>query len=302
MRIIFLILFTGFLFNNSELRAQEGQNLKGFSEIEINSGHPTIYTGKKGGFDFENPEYGVMNSGSAFLGSYLLVDNSSPKNPRYWYWIIKKDSTSTLGGLSFDENKSNFKAAKMNLINNPEANFTYPIEIVYNEIENQFYYKWIGSDENNIPKAAKNDSKLTTGSKMPGFTVQLLSGKSFSFNNLKNKIMVINWWSTTCGPCIAEIPGLNKLVEKYKSNDNIVFLAIAWDSKQKLNSFLQNKPFEYQQALYNDQTIQLFGGAFPRNLVVNKNGNIAYNELGAAEDQWERIDQVIQLVISADKE
>ena len=297
MRYTLFILFLGLLLSFTELKAEKAQDFLSYSKVELKSGSPTLYSGKKMGFGFKDPEYGTVNSGDVFLGTYILVDNSSPENPKFWYWVIKKDSTSTLGSLPFDNSEANLRTAKMNLENDTDVDYTYPIEIAYNEKENQFYYKWIGSSKNNRPEAVEASSKMKAGSQMPSFTVQILDGSKFEFEKVENKIVVINWWSTTCSPCIAELPGLNKLVKKYKTNPEIIFLAIAWDSEGKLKSFLEKRSFEYQQALYNERTVELFGGAFPRNLVIDKTGNISYNELGANEDQWEKVDQVIQMLL-----
>lgn len=138
---------------------------------------------------------------------------------------------------------------------------------------------------------------LAEGKKLPDFTVELLNGEQLNITETKDNIIVINWWSITCSPCIAEIPGFNKLIEKYSSNNRIVFLAIAWDSEERVKTFLENMSFKYQQALYNDRTVELFGGAFPRNVVVNSDGRIVYNHLGANKHQWKKLDQVISTLL-----
>jgi len=297
-------LFISFLLLSSisSLQAQDEQDLGNYSPIELEAGFPILSSGKQINLDFDNPQFGSINPGEAFSGVYILVNNSEPDDPRFWYLLEKEDGKFSLGSLPFDDHQAKIRYAKMNFLANAEAKYTYPIEVIYHAGINQLFYKWIGSQKSNKPLAIENTSELIEGSQLPKFTVPMLNGKTFSTEEEKDKILVINWWSTTCSPCIAEMPGFNKLVEKYKSNKEIVFLAIAWDTEKRINNFLAKNEFAYNHALYNDQTVELFGGAFPRNLVVDRNGNIAYNELGANEDQWEKIDQVLQLVTTIEKE
>ena len=53
----------------------------------------------------------------------------------------------------------------------------------------------------------------------------------------------MNFWFINCPPCRAEIPELNKLVDSFKTNDKVVFIAVALDDKQSLETFLEQSPF-----------------------------------------------------------
>jgi len=53
-----------------------------------------------------------------------------------------------------------------------------------------------------------------------------MNEKTYSLSSLKGKIFVINFWFLECKPCVIEIPELNKIVEKHKSEE-VLFLAFA---------------------------------------------------------------------------
>jgi thiol-disulfide isomerase/thioredoxin len=55
--------------------------------------------------------------------------------------------------------------------------------------------------------------------------------KRIETKDLEGKVIVINLWFTTCHPCIAELPALNKLVKEYKDK-NVVFLGLSTDTKE----------------------------------------------------------------------
>ncbi|MBK8086975.1 MAG: TlpA family protein disulfide reductase [Chitinophagaceae bacterium] len=71
-----------------------------------------------------------------------------------------------------------------------------------------------------------------------------MEGRKYSLNDLKGKVVVINFWFINCAPCKAEIPQLNKLVKEF-NQDEVVFIAVALDSYSELKDFLKTTPFDY---------------------------------------------------------
>ncbi len=69
---------------------------------------------------------------------------------------------------------------------------------------------------------------LSPGSLVPDFTFTDIDGNSVRLSDLSGKLIYIDIWATWCGPCIAEHPHWNRLIEKYVDND-IAFLAISID-------------------------------------------------------------------------
>jgi len=60
------------------------------------------------------------------------------------------------------------------------------------------------------------------GSDAPDFSAVDMNGNSYSLGILKGKVVVINFWFVECKPCVIEMPELNEIVEKYKSEE-VVF-------------------------------------------------------------------------------
>ena len=71
------------------------------------------------------------------------------------------------------------------------------------------------------------------GKPMPGFSAASISGDLVEMQNLKGKVVVINFWFIDCAPCIAELPGMNKLAREYRDK-NVELLAITWESPGRI--------------------------------------------------------------------
>ena len=82
---------------------------------------------------------------------------------------------------------------------------------------------------------------------MPDFEYYNLENKKEFLSDLKGKNVVINWWSTGCGPCIAEIPIVNNMVEKYKfrkSPQGIVTEVLSADTINEHNKITDHLEIE----------------------------------------------------------
>ena len=144
----------------------------------------------------------------------------------------------------------------------------------------------------------ENENGLRWQAQVPDFRVQLLKGDSLAVADFRGKFVVINWWATTCSPCIAEMPGLNELVDKYRDNESISFLAIAVDTRDDLSRFLERRRFEYIQALYNESVTEIFGSALPRNVIINPSGEVVYDQVGGSPTTHKVLDEAIERLMA----
>jgi cytochrome c biogenesis protein CcmG, thiol:disulfide interchange protein DsbE len=158
--------------------------------------------------------------------------------------------------------------------------------IIYNKlikddsVVNYVYFKkiWWG-DKDVDPKSFeivyKQDSTyLFLDRKLPYFNFTDLNGNTTASDQLLGKPTLINFWFTNCGGCIAEIPELNKLVEKYKEEVN--FIAFSLDNTDSVKKFLTTIPFNFKHipdaSKYITKELMIKG--FPLNYFLDKNGYI----------------------------
>ena len=116
-----------------------------------------------------------------------------------------------------------------------------------------------------------------SGKNLPDFKGLTINNKPFSNANLKNQIVVINFWFEKCPPCIAEMPELNKLAAKY-SVKGVKFIGITHDTPASAKSFQKRNGYKYEiVSLSNDEIRKLnINHGFPSNVLVGKDGKIMY--------------------------
>jgi cytochrome c biogenesis protein CcmG/thiol:disulfide interchange protein DsbE len=116
-----------------------------------------------------------------------------------------------------------------------------------------------------------------SGKDLPAFKGLTINKKSFSNADLKNQIVVINFWFEKCPPCIAEMPELNKLVAKYGTN-GARFIGITHDSPASARRFQKRNGYRYEiVSLSKDEIRKLnINHGFPSNVLVGKDGKIVF--------------------------
>lgn len=108
-------------------------------------------------------------------------------------------------------------------------------------------------------------------------TFQDGNGKTIALNDLKGKVVFINFWATWCPPCITEMPSINELKAKFNGNENIVFLMVDVDGKhKKAQAFMDKRKFDLPVYVpHSEIPKEYLGGAIPTTIILDKNGAIA---------------------------
>lgn len=109
------------------------------------------------------------------------------------------------------------------------------------------------------------------GSPAPSFTYTDIDGTTWSSDALRGTVIVLNFWSPTCGPCVKEIPELNAMMESL-NDKKVVFIApAAYTSKKRLlETFLPKNPFNYSMVIINADDYDIFG--YPTHIIIGKDG------------------------------
>lgn len=204
-------------------------------------------------------------------------EHSDSTQQAYFTCKYGKDNTSFLG-ISTDSGKN--------------WRFTQFIRTFnYEQIKKMMIPQLDSSFANLDPSFGKRIS-YKTGEKIAPFEYEDIDGNLLASKSLIGKIIVLNFWSTSCAPCIKEMPQLNKLVEKMKNKD-VVFIGLASNTnKQKLQtSFLPQHEFLYQIVTIKGDDYQI--SSLPTHIIIDREQKVVDELIGASEENLIKIESLL---------
>lgn len=122
------------------------------------------------------------------------------------------------------------------------------------------------------------------GSRLPDFTVKDLLGHEIYSADLHGKVVLIDFWATWCQPCKKEMPGYQKLLDRYSARGFVVigfkFDTMA-DTEDPL-SFARRIGVHYPLAVASDDLKQRFGGmeGLPTTVLYDRKGVLRKKIIG----------------------
>lgn len=145
--------------------------------------------------------------------------------------------------------------------------------------ENSWFYSTYKNDYHELENQSQNRI-LPIGSKAPNWKLKILNeNKTISLNDLKGKVVLIEFWIKNCSNCIASIPFLNEIQEKFKKDDFVLLGINSYDSTEKIDEFYKKYGLKYQVLTNGDLVAKDYGVyAFPTIIIIDKSGKIIYVE------------------------
>jgi len=153
-----------------------------------------------------------------------------------------------------------------------------------------------------MPKPRESQN-FTTGKTVSLFNTSDMDGNKIDLKDVKDKIIVINFWFVNCGPCRREIPELNKLVDSFKTNEKVLFIGVALDSKNDLEKFLKQFPFNYIIVDNGRWIADKYGIRFyPTHVIIDTEGKVYFHTSGLAPNTVYWIKKSIEELLVKEKD
>jgi thiol-disulfide isomerase/thioredoxin len=289
------------------------------AELEYNSMIQMVQFGwraKNGNPDFLNkPEYMRCLNKYAYNDSNALVSNDylffidqltwylpqpmggrSAQKIEFYQWLRLRDSVAKhhFAGKVYDVALYGILYDAINNVNTSKGRASFDTTYaktatLVDELGRDFHDKSLLVRINEKLKVTREEGKPA-----PDFIGTTLDGKKVRLSDFKGKVVYVDFWSTNCPPCVAELPYIKRLQEKYKGED-VVFLYFSFDhSAEVLKHFIKEKNFtgvhvNDPKEFASDAAIKYHINSIPRHIIVDKNGILVNSDAPRPSSQPEQI-------------
>jgi peroxiredoxin len=136
---------------------------------------------------------------------------------------------------------------------------------------------------NNNHSDSNGSSAVSEEEKLPDFTLKTLAGETINLRSLEGqKVVIVNFWATWCGPCRHEIPDFNGVYSRYRGR-GVEMLGISVDQspETEVPPFLQTNPIQYPVLAGSPELTYKYGvRGLPTTFIIDRSGRITKRIVG----------------------
>lgn len=137
-----------------------------------------------------------------------------------------------------------------------------------------------------------------------------LDGNTYKLEDKKGKVVLVNLWATWCGPCIAEMPHLKEMQEKYRANGFEVIGLNTGDNEtgepepnDKIKAFVEQKSLNYSighadEKFFGEMIKLTRLAAIPQSVLINRDGKMTGIFKGGGQRVINEMKQAVDKVMS----
>ena len=158
-----------------------------------------------------------------------------------------------------------------------------------------------GCGSRNARKSAETKTEATTlvgaGETAPGFTVDLTDGSRLSLEELRGKVVLLNFWATWCPPCRQELTRVQTDIIDRFAGKEFVFLPVSRGEKREaVEAFREKTGYAFPMGLDPARTVydRYASNYIPRNFVIDRKGKVVLATVGYDEHEFEELIRTIE--------
>jgi peroxiredoxin len=141
------------------------------------------------------------------------------------------------------------------------------------------------------------DLKPYSGEPLPDFTLSDMEGRAHTLSSYRGKVVMLNFWATYCGPCIKEMPSMQRLKGKLADRPFDILAIDMAEEKADVEAFMQRHKIQvnFPILLDSEGTVieQWMVSAVPTTFIIDPQGKIQYALYGGLE--WDN-DEVVNTI------
>ena len=279
-----------------------------------------------GSYDFSN----MVNQRAAFLGSYANL----AFDPRMFTISVLGEEQLKIGERSIkctvlqavstrtgsshterkfwienerkviwrEEGKSNSKSGRISYINHTSYEFSV---IKINEPVSETRFSFTPGEKDKEIAEFKAPARPTmtrvslTGKDALPFTLKDLTGKPFELASAKDKIVLLDFWASWCGPCVAEMPHIQKLHEEFKDKGLLV-VGINNEESGIASEFMKDKKYTFASLVDEGRAVakQYQIGGIPQVLLIGRDGKVKWHSIGFGNGKEKELHTAVEKVLN----
>jgi len=137
----------------------------------------------------------------------------------------------------------------------------------------------------------------------PDFTLNDTEGNEHKLSDYRGKVVIVDFWSTWCSPCVVEIPHFVKFYNKYNEK-GLVILGLSLDTDQlRLENFMEENNMEYPVLVNAGKVSMMYAvKGIPTTYLINKDGKIADKFVGYFPGAEKKIEEAFLKLMEKDNE
>jgi thiol-disulfide isomerase/thioredoxin len=146
-----------------------------------------------------------------------------------------------------------------------------------------------------LPEETGGEGASLKGQAAPGFDLELASGGRFKLEDVKGKVVVLDFWASWCGPCLKAMPELLEAMKEFPNEKVLVVGVNQGQAMAEVKAFLKARKWELEVALDLDQKVgDLFGvKGIPHTVVVGPNGKVEWVSEGYSVAMAKELREVV---------
>ena len=132
-----------------------------------------------------------------------------------------------------------------------------------------------------LPPPAGSTCKAESAAKL-AFTVKDMNGASVTLADYKDKVILMNFWGTWCGPCRLEIPGFIELQAAYRDKGFVILGVAVEDTPEAVRAYAAEVRINYPLVMNQEDLEEAYGPIFglPMSYVIARDGSICTKHFG----------------------